>query len=46
MRYRNYQLSDLVRIKYGKNQENVLSDQGTIPIYGTGGLMAYVIKPL
>lgn len=46
MRFNHYQLSDLVKIKYGKNQKDVVSDNGTIPIYGTGGLMAYATKPL
>lgn len=39
MRYKEYSLVDLVTIKYGKNQKKVLSDTGTIPIYGTGGLI-------
>lgn len=46
MKFNHYQLSELVRIKYGKNQKNVVSENGTVPIYGTGGLMAYSIKPL
>ncbi len=46
MKFRAYQLSELVTIKYGKNQKSVLSEHGTIPIYGTGGLMAYATKPL
>lgn len=46
MKSNHYQLSDLVRIKYGKNQKDVVSDCGTVPIYGTGGLMAYATKPL
>ena len=41
MKYRMYSLGDLVKIKYGKNQKNVQSDEGNIPIYGTGGLMGY-----
>ena len=36
-----YKLSDLATIKYGKNQKKVVSEIGTIPIYGTGGLMGY-----
>ena len=36
-----YKLSDLATIKYGKNQKKVVSELGTIPIYGTGGLMGY-----
>lgn len=41
-----YKLSELVSIKYGKNQKKVLSDNGTIPIYGTGGLMGYATEAL
>ena len=41
MKYRIYPLGDLVRIKYGKNQKKVQSTDGTIPIYGTGGLMGF-----
>lgn len=40
------QLSDLVTIKYGKNQKKVQSEKGTIPIYGTGGFMGYAIEAL
>ena len=46
MKYKRYALSDLVTIKYGKNQKKVLSDEGTIPIYGTGGLMGYATEAL
>ena len=31
----------MVTIKYGKNQKDVISEDGEIPIYGTGGLMGY-----
>ena len=41
MRFNHYKLSDLAKIKYGKNQKNVLSETGQYPIYGTGGLMGY-----
>ena len=41
MRYKRYTLSELATIKYGKNQKKVLSEDGNIPIYGTGGLMGY-----
>lgn len=44
MRYKEYSLSDLATIKYGKNQKKVLSDIGIIPIYGTGGLMGYATE--
>ncbi len=41
MKYKHYFLSDLVTIKYGKNQKKVVSEHGNVPIYGTGGLMGY-----
>lgn len=40
------QLSDLATIKYGKNQKKVQSENGIIPIYGTGGLMGYASEAL
>lgn len=46
MRFKTYTLSQLATIKYGKNQKNVLSDDGGIPIYGTGGLMGYANSSL
>lgn len=46
MRYKTYTLNELVQIKYGKNQKEVVSDKGDIPIYGTGGLMGYATKYL
>ena len=46
MKYKRYSLSELVTIKYGKNQKKVLSADGTIPIYGTGGLMGYATEAL
>ena len=46
MTYNRYTLGELVQIKYGKNQKNVLSEAGTYPIYGTGGLMGYATEPL
>jgi len=46
MRYKQYYLSELVTIKYGKNQKKVVSDIGEIPIYGTGGLMGYAKEAL
>lgn len=39
-------LSDLAIIKYGKNQKKVQSEEGTVPIYGTGGLMGYASEAL
>lgn len=46
MKYNTYTLQELATIKYGKNQKNVVSDSGDIPIYGTGGLMGYATMPL
>lgn len=46
MKYKRYSLSELVTIKYGQNQKKVLSADGTIPIYGTGGLMGYATEAL
>ena len=46
MKFNRYTLGELVSIKYGKNQKNVLSESGTYPIYGTGGLMGYATEPL
>lgn len=41
MKFNSYELQELVKIKYGKNQKKVVSDSGNYPIYGTGGLMGY-----
>ena len=46
MRYSRLTLGELVTIKYGKNQKRVQSAGGTIPIYGTGGLMGYATEAL
>ena len=46
MKFKRYKLGELVNIKYGKNQKNVVSDDGKIPIYGTGGLMGYATEAL
>ena len=46
MKFNKYTLQDLVSIKYGKSQKKVESLDGTIPIYGTGGLMGYASEPL
>ena len=46
MKYRICSLGDIVKIKYGRNQKSVQSEDGTIPIYGTGGLMGYASKAL
>lgn len=41
MKYKLYTFKQLANIKYGKNQKKVISEMGTVPIYGTGGLMGY-----
>jgi len=46
MKFKRYTLSELAIIKYGKNQKKVLSEDGNIPIYGTGGLMGYATMAL
>lgn len=46
MKFNRYTLSDLTTIKYGKNQKKVLSDSGTVPIFGTGGLMGFATTSL
>jgi type I restriction enzyme, S subunit len=42
--WKEYRLSDLMQIKYGKDHKH-LAD-GTYPLYGSGGIMRYVEKPL
>ena len=42
--WKEYQLSDLMQIKYGKDHKH-LAD-GSIPLYGSGGIMRYVEKSL
>ncbi|MBQ6944724.1 MAG: restriction endonuclease subunit S [Ruminococcus sp.] len=44
MKYKRYTLSELATIKYGKNQKKVISFNGKIPIYGTGGFMGYATE--
>ena len=46
MNTKTYQLSELVTIKYGKNQKQVVSEKGNVPIYGTGGLMGFAVRAL
>lgn len=46
MIFKTYSLGELVTIKYGKNQKKVLSENGTFPIYGTGGLIGFATKSL
>lgn len=46
MIYNKYTLKELATIRYGKNQKNVVSSDGSFPIYGTGGLMGYASKYL
>ncbi len=42
--WKEYKLSDLMQIKYGKDHKH-LAD-GSFPLYGSGGIMRYVEKPL
>lgn len=42
--WKEYKLSDLMQIKYGKDHKH-LAD-GPYPLYGSGGIMRYVEKPL
>lgn len=44
MKCSTFSLGELVKIKYGKNQKHVVSDEGKIPIYGTGGIMGYATE--
>lgn len=37
-------LSDLVKVKYGKDHKNLAN--GKFPLYGSGGIMRYVERPL
>ncbi len=46
MNFKTYSLKELATIKYGKNQKQVQDEEGTIPIYGTGGVMGYATKSL
>lgn len=46
MKFNQYKLCELVKIKYGKNQSKVICKNGKYPIYGTGGLMGYAIDYL
>ena len=46
MKFNLFTLGELVTIKYGKNQKKVQSEDGAIPIYGTGGLMGYATDAL
>ena len=43
-KWKEYKLSDLMQIKYGKDHKH-LAD-GPYPLYGSGGIMRYVEKPL
>jgi len=37
-------LEELIEIKYGKDHKHL--EEGTIPVYGSGGIMRYANKPL
>lgn len=41
MKCKKYKLSDLATIKYGKSKKKVMSNDGKIPIWGTGGLIGF-----
>lgn len=42
--WKNGLLSDLVAVKYGKDHKKL--EDGVYPVYGSGGIMRYVEKPL
>jgi len=42
--WKTYELCDVAEIKYGKDHKHL--DDGIIPLYGSGGIMRYVEKPL
>ena len=46
MKCKFYSFEDLATIKYGKNQKNVQSENGSVPIFGTGGLIGYATEHL
>jgi type I restriction enzyme S subunit len=46
MKFKSYKLSELVKIKYGKNQKNVEVEKSDIPILGTGGGIGYSCKAI
>ena len=35
-----------IKIQYGKSQKDIVAENGTIPIYGTGGIMEFGTKAL
>lgn len=39
-----YELQEVMKIKYGKNQKKVEDENGEYPILGTGGVMGYANK--
>lgn len=41
MNFKEFDLSSLIKLKYGKNQKKVEDKNGKFPIFGTGGLMGY-----
>lgn len=43
-RWKAGHLSDLITVKYGKDHKKL--EDGTIPCYGSGGVMRYVERPL
>jgi type I restriction enzyme S subunit len=41
LNFKEFDLSSLIKLKYGKNQKKVEDKNGKFPIFGTGGLMGY-----
>lgn len=46
MIFEKYPLSELAKIKYGKNQAQVVCEKSDYPILGTGDFMGYALRPL
>lgn len=44
--WKSVKFGDRVKILYGKNQSSVKSENGNIPVLGTGGLIEYANEPL
>ena len=42
--WKEYKLGELITIKYGKDHKKLLD--GEIPVYGSGGIMRYVERPI
>lgn len=46
MRCEIFTLGQLAMLRYGKSSKKIQTDNGNVPIYGTGGLMGYSAKAL